>query len=286
MDAIYEDSIDEQTMGTVILRAVPYAVAAIMIVYLAMGVMRATQPEGKADYHFDKLGKVPVSEDGRIKPLDSVARNALLQVSGKQSLKDDMLLPSEKNEVPRAILVARNVLLQVSGKHLLKEGMLLPPIGDGAERPAILWVAELISGRPESRDRKVLRIDDPGVLGLIGKTPEDGKFYSLNDLMVPIGEKQQPAYIEIDRLAREAQNKRDDLRTKFEDHVIGLRRQIAVMIELQTMTTPFVVPPVEQGDEWAPIVEDPNGRFSEAARDREAGKTWLTMMNALRDDKP
>ncbi|MEM6507760.1 MAG: cytochrome c biogenesis protein CcsA, partial [Planctomycetota bacterium] len=252
MDAIYEDSIDQQTIGTTILRALPYAVAAIMIVYLAMGIMRATQPEGMTRYDFDTLGKVPVSEDGRIKPLDSVARNALLQVSGKQSLKDDMLLPDE---------------------------------GD-AERPAILWVAELISGRPESRDRRVLRIDDPGVLGLIGKTPEDGKFYSLNDLMVPIGEKQQPAYIEIDRLAREAQNKRDDLRTKFEDHVIGLRRQIAVMIELQTMTTPFVVPPVEQGDEWAPIVEDPNGRFSEAARDREAGKTWLTMMNALRDDKP
>ncbi|MEM6507072.1 MAG: hypothetical protein AAF711_16660, partial [Planctomycetota bacterium] len=88
MDAIYEDSIDQQTMGTTILRALPYAVAAIMVVYLAMGIMRATQPEGMTRYDFDTLGKVPVSEDGRIKPLDSVARNALLQVSGKQSLKD------------------------------------------------------------------------------------------------------------------------------------------------------------------------------------------------------
>ncbi|MEO0475198.1 MAG: cytochrome c biogenesis protein CcsA, partial [Planctomycetota bacterium] len=252
MTELNQDSLDQTPASVTILRIVPYAVAVVMVLYLVMGVMRSTQPEVESRFDYDTLGKVPVSEDGRIKPLDSVARNALLMVSGKQSLKDDMLLKSEGS----------------------------------AERPAVFWVAELISGRPESRDRKVLRIDDPGVLGLIGKTPEDGKFYSLNDLMTPIGEKQTPAYIEIDRLAREAQDKRDDLRDKFEEHVIGLRRQIAVMIELQAMTTPFVVPPVVEGDEWAPIFADPSGRFSDAALEREAGTTWLNMMEALRDNKP
>lgn len=252
MNQLNQDSLDKVSTSAVILRIVPYAVAAFMVVYLAMGLMRATQSEDIYRFDFDTLGKVPVSEDGRIKPLDTVARNALLMVSQKQSLIDDMLLPEE----------------------------------GGVEKEAIVWLAELISGRPESRQRNVIRIDDPGVLGLLGKTPEDGKFYSLNDLMEPIGEKQQPAYIEIDRLAREAQGKRDDLRSKFEEHVIGLRRQLAVMIELQTMTTPFVVPPAERGDEWAPIIKNPRGEFSTAAREREAGKTWLTMMNALRDDKP
>jgi ABC-type transport system involved in cytochrome c biogenesis permease subunit len=246
------ESIDEPSSGSLALRVLPWAVAIVIAGYLLMGAYRVAQPEGLYRYDFDTLGKVPVSEDGRIKPLDSVARNALLMVSQKQSLVDDMLLPED----------------------------------NGVEQPAIVWLAEVISGRPESRERKVLRIDDPDVLGLLGKTPEDGKFYSLNDMNVPTGEKQQPAYLEIDRLAREAQNKRDDLRSQFEDHVIGLRRQIAVMIELQSMATPFVVPPVKQGDEWAPIVESAEGRFSTAARDREAGTTWLTMMNALRDDKP
>ena len=252
MNQLNQDSLDKPATSATILRIVPYAVTAFMVLYLAMGVMRSTKPEVESQYDFDTLGQVPVSEDGRIKPLDSVARNALLMVSGKQSLQGEMLLKDE---------------------------------GD-AERPAIVWLAELISGRPESRERKVIRIDDPGVLGLLGKTPDDGKFYSLKDLMEPIGEKQQPAYIEIDRLAREADKKRDDLRDKFEEHVIGLRHQIAVMIEMQSMVTPHVVPPVEAGDKWAPIVEDPRGRFSQAARDREAGKTWLTMVDAFRDKKP
>lgn len=252
MSELKQDDLNKHADGHIVLRLVPYVLAAVLAIYLLMGAMKATQSEGLSRYDFDTLGKVPVSEDGRIKPLDTVARNSLLMVSGKQSLVDDMLLPEE---------------------------------GD-ASRPAILWLAELISGRPESRERKVIRIDDPGVLGLLGKTPEDGKFYSLNDLTQPIGDQQKPAYLEIDRLAREAQDKRDDLRSKFEEHVIGLRRQLAVMIELQSMATPFVVPPVKQGDQWAPIVETARGEFSTAAREREAGKTWLTMMNGLRDDKP
>lgn len=234
---------------------IPLAIALVMVGWLGSELRKAgapTKAEELSTFDLYTLGKVPVSEDGRIKPLDTVARNALLMVSGKQSLMDGMLLA--------------------------KEG--------SAERPAVLWLAELIAGRPESRERKVIRIDDPGVLGLLGKTPDDGKFYSLNDMNTPAGERQQAAYLEIDRLAREAQNKRDDLRSKFEEHVIGLRRQIAVMIELQSMATPFVVPPVKAGDEWAPIIENAQGRFTQAAREREAGKTWLTMMNAFRDDSP
>jgi len=252
MSQLTEDNLDQSRRSIPILRAVPYALMAVIAAWLMMGVFKVAEPEGMYRYDFDKLGRVPVSEDGRIKPLDTVARNALLMVSGKQSLIDDMLLPDE----------------------------------GGAEKPAIIWLAELMSGRTESRDRKVIRIDDPGVLGLLGKTVDDGKFYSLKDLAEPIGEKQTPAYIEIDRLAREANEKRDDLRTKFEEHVIGLRRQLAVMIELQAMATPYVVPPVKQGDDWAPIVKNPQGELSEAARDREPATTWLEMMDALRDDKP
>lgn len=255
MNRLDEDNLETTGKGTLLVRAVPIAFVAIWVIYLTMGVFRVMQPEGLYRFDFDTFGRVPVSEDGRIKPLDTVARNALLQISGKQSLKDDMLLKQEAD----------------SGID---------------SKPAIHWLAELMSGRPESRDRKVIRIDDPGVLGLLGKTPEDGKFYSLNDLNVPVGEKQQPAYMEIDRLAREASDKRDDLRTKFEEHVIGVRRQIGMMIELQAMATPFVVPPEKQGDEWAPIVQSARGELSDAVRERQAGETWLAMMNALREDKP
>ena len=246
-----ENNLDEQGVAAKVLRAVPWVLSLLIVLYLAMGVVRVTKPAEMVRFDFDTLGKVPVSEDGRIKPLDTVARNALLQISGKQSLKEEMLLQGE---------------------------------GD-ADRPAILWLAELIAQRPEALQRKVIRIDDPGVLGLIGKTPEDGKFYSLNDLSVPAGEEKQPAYVEIHRLALDAQDKRDDMRSKFEEHVIGVSGQISLMLKLQAMVTPFVVPPVEQGEQWAPMIENDSGEFTQAALDREAGKTWFIMMDALRSDK-
>ena len=138
-----EDLIETPSIASRVLRVVPIVVTALIVVYLAMGVVRVTKPEERNRFDYDTLGKVPVSEDGRIKPLDTVARNALLQVSGKQSLQGEMLFESE----------------------------------GGESRPAIVWLAELISDRPEARKRKVVRIDDPGVLGLLGKTPEDGKFF-------------------------------------------------------------------------------------------------------------
>lgn len=251
MKDLIEEHPDKLAWGAVVARALPAVLVAVWVLYLAAGMFRVASPEsGLNRFNYDTLGRVPVSEDGRIKPLDTVARNALLQVSGKQSLMDDMLLEKE---------------------------------GDG-ERPAIQWLAELISGRPEARLRKVIRIDDPGVVGLLGKTVEDGKFFSLEDLSKPIGEQQQPAFMEIERLASEAQAKRDDLRSKYEEHVIGLRRKLGLMIELQAMTTPYVVPPIERGDKWAPLVGDPRVGLDLSIMDRKPAETWLAMMRALRGD--
>ena len=108
MEPLNEDSIDKPGQTPMILRAAPYALMLIIAGWLLMGVFKVTQPDGMSRFDLDAFGRVPVSQDGRIKPLDTVARNALLQVSGKQSLKDDMLLPDE----------------------------------GGVEKPAILWLAE------------------------------------------------------------------------------------------------------------------------------------------------
>ncbi|HKJ90433.1 MAG TPA: cytochrome c biogenesis protein CcsA [Oceanipulchritudo sp.] len=43
----------------------------------------------KTDSPVDRLGQLPVLEEGRIKPLDSVARHNLLQLRGKQSIRTD-----------------------------------------------------------------------------------------------------------------------------------------------------------------------------------------------------
>ncbi|MFN3165508.1 MAG: cytochrome c biogenesis protein [Phycisphaeraceae bacterium] len=230
--------------------ALPLAVSLAVLAYLVVGVYKVSSGGDMSRYDMDTFGKVPVSEDGRVKPLDTVARNRLLMISGKQSLTEDMLLPSD----------------------------------NGVEQPAIVWLAELIADRPEARQRKVLRIDDPGVLGLMGKTPEDGKFYSLADLSVASGEAGEPVIFEIERLANEARNVRDDQRSKFQEHVIGLRSQVATMLELQSMRSPFVIPPSSEDEDWQPMVEDPRFGLTAAAREREAGQSWIALMTAFDED--
>lgn len=236
----------------VLQRMIPIGLVVILSIYLVYGIVKAAKPGEMTRYDFDTLADVPVSEDGRVKPLDTVARNALLMVSGKQSLSGEMLLEGE---------------------------------GDSS-KPALIWLAELASGRPESLERKVIRIDDPGIVGLMGKAVEDGKYFSLSDLTKAPAQGKPQAYEEIDRLAREAQNVRDDQRTRFQDHVIGLRRKLSVMIEIQAMARPYVIPPVATGQDWAPIVENARGAFSKAAAEREPAQTWIKLLNALRADNP
>ncbi|MBX2852888.1 MAG: cytochrome c biogenesis protein CcsA [Phycisphaeraceae bacterium] len=240
----------ETTGGSKVLRALPYVLAAVIAVYLLMGAYKVTQPDELSRFHYDTLGKVPVSQDGRVKPFDTVARNALLQISQKQSLMDEMLLKGEGT----------------------------------SDKPAVIWLAELMAGRPEAMQRRVIRIDDPGVLGLIGKTPEDGQLFSFGEFMNPPSEGAEPIYFEVGRQAERADKVRDDLRKPFDEHVIGLMRKLSLIQRLRINATPFVVPPEVQGDEWVPIVKDPREGLNEFALDRKAGQTWQAMMKALRDD--
>ena len=38
-------------------------------------------------FDYDAFGRLPVQKDGRVKPIDTVARNALLVLRGKQTIK-------------------------------------------------------------------------------------------------------------------------------------------------------------------------------------------------------
>jgi len=67
-------------------RIFPWIIVALVAVYV-VSVLVPQQIESEYDYA--ALSSVPVSSQGRIKPLDSVARNSLLIVSGRQTLMHD-----------------------------------------------------------------------------------------------------------------------------------------------------------------------------------------------------
>lgn len=73
-------------MKTLVRDIFPWCVVLVAGVYLAM-MARPARDDGA--YQLQLLGRVPVSADGRVKPLDTVARNSLMILSGKQTLRID-----------------------------------------------------------------------------------------------------------------------------------------------------------------------------------------------------
>jgi ABC-type transport system involved in cytochrome c biogenesis permease subunit len=66
------------------LRFLPVIVLALGALYLASTLR---EPSSKTDYNLNDFGRVPVLVNGRIKPLDTVARNSILTIRGNQSIK-------------------------------------------------------------------------------------------------------------------------------------------------------------------------------------------------------
>ena len=63
-------------------RFVPLIVLVVMAGWIAGNWMPPKIRAG--DFHFAKIGKLAVLVGGRVKPLDTVARNSLLIIHGKQ----------------------------------------------------------------------------------------------------------------------------------------------------------------------------------------------------------
>ena len=98
-----------------------------------------------SDDAFDLEGfsRIPVLRGGRVKPIDSVARNTLLVLRNKRTALD----------------------------------------GNGSQVPAINWFAEVLFNPSEADRLKTFLIDHDQVLGLLGKKLSvDGKFFSYKEL--------------------------------------------------------------------------------------------------------
>ena len=93
------------------------------------------------DFDFSRLGKIPVLVGGRVKPLDTVARNSLLIIHGKQELR-------------------------------LEEGKRLS---------AMHWLADVLFNAPVADQYPVFVVQNADVLGLFGWQQTDRKYFSFAD---------------------------------------------------------------------------------------------------------
>ncbi|HEY2252338.1 MAG TPA: hypothetical protein VGH74_14795, partial [Planctomycetaceae bacterium] len=103
-------------------------------------------PEGAMNLY--EAGKIPVIDGGRVKPLDTLARNALQVISNRETFKGE----------------------------------------DGKRLPAIRWLLDVISGSAAAELHRVFRVDSLDVLARLGLEPREGFLYSLAEIRKKIDE--------------------------------------------------------------------------------------------------
>jgi hypothetical protein len=118
----------------------PWLVAAFCLYFVIAFIFEG---EPKPEYALREFGRFPVLLNGRIKPLDTVARTSLLILCGKQSLRLD----------------------------------------DGKSLSAIEWLTELMTRPELADDRKVFKITHPDTLGALGLQGEESKNFSFAQLV-------------------------------------------------------------------------------------------------------
>jgi len=176
----------------------PLVFTLLCLAWLA-GKIPMPKEEGFA---FQEFGKLPILNGGRHQPIDTLARNALLQLRQKQTANYEPW--KEWYQKPRI----------VSASEWLLEVMTNPAIGD---------------------TRPVFRIDNPDVKGLMGLSMEkgfetDGKHFSWNQL--------QPKSDALLREAQRASDKASSDRNQYDKALFNLWKAMFLYQQLKATLQP------------------------------------------------
>ncbi|HSH95694.1 MAG TPA: hypothetical protein VK968_16240 [Roseimicrobium sp.] len=186
----------------------------ILTLFFAAWIVSELRAPKDKSYQFAEFGRLPVVANGRFQPMDSLARNALLQLREKQSV----YVPFTAEE-----------LQQRSGIKRMMDAKT-------REMPAIEWLSELIFAPEKADTRKVFRVDHPEVRSML-KLPEkdeaageDGKHYSWNQFTnsLEIMQKESKRVGELD----------SSHRTPFDQAVAKTHKRLVTYMQLKNMIQP------------------------------------------------
>lgn len=177
----------------------PWILVAVMAAWF-LSTLRA--PKEK-DFAYGDFGRLPLVFNGRFQPVDSLARNSLLQIREKQTVN---LEPwKEWYEKPQVL-------------------------------PAVNWLATVMM-HPEKADGwPVFRVDHPELIGLLklpGKSKEgkqDGKHYSWDNI--------QPALETMEKESKRIGKIDQAHRTPFEQAVMKLHTRLILYMRLKNTVQP------------------------------------------------
>ena len=132
-------------------RWIPWMVAGVFAIWIVASLRPVKVREGRDTARF---GELPVLLNGRVQPFDSMARNALLSMSGKSAVR----------------------------------------IEGGKKMTATEWALEAMFRPEEANKRRIFRVQHPDVQGLFGTEKAGLELYSMDQLrpeMEKLGEQAQ-----------------------------------------------------------------------------------------------
>jgi ABC-type transport system involved in cytochrome c biogenesis permease subunit len=186
-------------------RWLPWVLTAIMAAW-AIGGIRESR--NKSEYDVEGFAKLPVLLNGRIQPMDSVAKNSLLMLRGKS----------------RVIVADRP-----------QEELGFFDVAKAKQLSAAEWMLEAMT-RPEEADKRyIFRIDNLEVLNL-AKLSADRKYFSFNELKDSWGNIQEQART----IAR--QKIPDQAQTPFQKGVAKLNFGMGLYFQVKNSLRPENVP--------------------------------------------
>jgi ABC-type transport system involved in cytochrome c biogenesis permease subunit len=175
----------------------------VLMVLLALWFLGNFQPPKDQSFEFNEFARLPVTANGRIVPMDSLARNSLLEIREKQTLNTE-------------------------------------PWKGWSDRPKIIsateWLANLMMNPAVADAWPVFRVDNPDLIALL-KLPEkdqanhsDGKHYSWNQIV--------PAITSLERENERVQKVEPTSRSAYENGVGKMRERLGLYMRLKNTVQP------------------------------------------------
>jgi ABC-type transport system involved in cytochrome c biogenesis permease subunit len=226
----------------------PWVVGVLALGWVASGLLPARPVRGM---NLDAFGRLPVLEGGRIKPVDSVARNSLLMIRSQMSFRFEEEVGGQKQA------------------HTV-----------GADE----WILDVLF-RPEVADAQpAFVINDPDVLSLIGqKLSSTNRYFAFRDIRPFLGE--------IQNQAAAAEPVDAKQRTRFQGAVVNLYQRLDLYLRLQnTVQVPGGKPLAEElAVVTEPAARERHALLSSASFFRplppqgDLQANWRSVGEALRD---
>lgn len=179
--------------------------AVVVVLLAAVGIGYQAMPPRTKPEQFDlyAFGRLPVRYEGRVQPLDALARNSLQAVSGSQTFKDMKVLPADRHEPGKSLrgtmldFVRQAVATEAIGPGngleadvvLATDKLVAGEHYETKSQPATVWLLDMAT-RPERADRyEVFKIDNPDVCNVLGlRSDRAGHRYAYDEFQPKLAE--------------------------------------------------------------------------------------------------